>query len=395
MSDIQLRRFQPLHLKLEGVGPFRSAFEMPLTDKDGAPSNFFLLVSRNGFGKTTVLEVIHGLMKCLGAIRSTKYELPASFLLDELHSDLRRKPGKAQLDIRLELEGGGRASAVVLSLYVGTDGPLRALTPSLIAEAQADIWIPAGLPPDRNSWNNGFRVDQTHQWVMDALRSSETTRVGDSLDRWFVPCGEFMALPTALYFTADRRILAPPPERRAVAHPEFSAYSAAHKFTTDGDTWETSLDGLLVWYEWLGGGLFEQAQDLINSTLFSDSRKKLTAINRHTLAAVIEVEQEDGTKVSHGLDGLSHGERSLLHLLVRSAYHRTGSTILLLDEMETHLHPKWQYKLMALLKEWIRKWPDLTVIATTHQPALIEEFAFERPEEGLVKGGYIIEASEL
>jgi predicted ATP-dependent endonuclease of OLD family len=110
---------------------------------------------------------------------------------------------------------------------------------------------------------------------------------------------------------------------------------------------------------------------------------------------VIEVVQEDGTTYRHGFDRLSHGERSLLHLLVRSAYHRTGSTILLLDEMETHLHPKWQHKLMALLKEWVRQWPDLTVIATTHQPEMIEAFAFERAEDGLVKGGYIIEASEL
>ncbi|RJF77506.1 hypothetical protein D3877_27415 [Azospirillum cavernae] len=92
---------------------------------------------------------------------------------------------------------------------------------------------------------------------------------------------------------------------------------------------------------------------------------------------------------------LSHGERSLMHLLVRSSYHKTGSTILMIDEMENHLHPNWQYRLMNLLKDWIRQWPDLTVIATTHNPEMLEAFEFDRPEEGLVKGGYLIEAGDL
>lgn len=386
MPDILLRRFQPLHLKLEGVGPFRSAFEMPLTDKDGTPSNFFLLVSRNGFGKTTVLETIYGLMAWL---QNSSLDLEAlRRLVAGFHPDL-KLGGRAQIDIRIELESGEKSTVAVLSLFTGSDLPLRTLTPSLLEQAQASLWCPLQLSTENVM---AVYLKSNQEPVIQALL--EAIDVGAAAEARFTPGGDSLFLPTALYFTADRRIVQPSAAERAVKRPAL-AYGPAHKFTIDGDTWETSLDGLLVWYEWLGGGLFEQTRELVNSTLFSDGRKRLAEIDRHALAAVIEVEQEDGTKFSHGLDRLSHGERSLLHLLVRSAYHRSGSTILLLDEMETHLHPKWQYKLMALLKEWIRKWPDLTVIATTHQPALIEEFAFERPEEGLVKGGYIIEASEL
>lgn len=84
-----------------------------------------------------------------------------------------------------------------------------------------------------------------------------------------------------------------------------------------------------------------------------------------------------------------------MHLLVRSAYHRSGSTILMIDEMETHLHPRWQHRVMTMMKEWVRQWPDLTIIATTHQPEMMDSFAFERPEDGLVKGGHLIEAGDL
>lgn len=388
MSDVVLRRFQPLHLKLEGVGPFRSAFELPLTDKDGAPANFFLLVSRNGFGKTTVLEVIHGLMGALGLSEHAAFRrLAPSF---DLHPDL-LEGGRAQLDVRVELESAGGATSAVLSIFVGCNQPLRALTPSLRAAAQAEWWIPLRLDCTGPITSNYTIVADAQDILRPLIRA---IAAGNTEASGFLPNEDSLFLPTALYFTADRRILQPPASQRAIKRPGL-AYAPAHKFTTDGETWETSLDGLLVWYEWLGGRLFEQTQQLVNSTLFAEGRKRLAGIDRHALAAIIEVEQDDGTKNYHGLDRLSHGERALLHLLVRSAYHKAGSTILLIDEMENHLHPKWQHRLMALLKEWIRLWPDLTVIATTHQPEMIEAFAFERPEEGLVKGGYIIEANEL
>ncbi|WP_298326360.1 AAA family ATPase, partial [Asticcacaulis sp.] len=230
-----------------------------------------------------------------------------------------------------------------------------------------------------------------HRLTSDFL---STISYGVSANRKFMPLGDSLLLPTVLYFTADRRIAAPKDRRGFLEQPAIS-YSPAHKFDGEGDTWASSLDGLLVWYEWLGGGLFEEAARLVNELLFAGTNKRLVKVDRHDLAAVIEVEREDGTKHRHGIGQLSHGERSLIHLLVRSAYHKAGSTILMIDEMENHLHPQWQYRLMNILKDWIRLWPDLTVIASTHSPALLEAFAFERQEEGLVKGGYLIEANDL
>lgn len=389
MQDVILNRFQPLHLKLEGVGPFRSAFELPLTGKSGDPANFFLLVSRNGFGKTTILETIHGLMEFL-SVRQTRVGLN-SLRLERIHPDLADE-GRAQLDIRLELEGGATASkVVVLSLCMGTDAPLRAITPSILEAARADLWVPAVLSPNRENWGKGYVTERPD--ILNALREYRISLA--NYGRHFSPNGEGLHLPTTLYFTADRRILRPKDAERAVKRPEALAYGTAHKFETDGTTWETSLDGLLVWYEWVGQGLFGEARDLVNNLLFTDGRKRLVEIDRYALGAVIEVEHEDGTIHRHGLDRLSHGERALMHLLVRSAYHRTGSTILLIDEMETHLHIKWQHRLMKMLKDWIRQWPDLTVIATSHQPEMMDAFAFEQPEDGLVKGGFLIEADDL
>lgn len=398
MTDVVLRRFQPLHLKLEKVGPFRGPFEMALTGPGEQPANFFLLVSKNGFGKTTILETIYSLM---GALDSGDFD----YHPPPPHPDL-LKDGKAQLDIRIELESSGKTTTVVLSLIIDSEfeRPLRTVTPSLLEEAQAETWLPvqvssSGVHLGINEFSLlNLEIREIVGPICKAIAE------GNDLSRRFTPNGDSLLLPTALYFPADRRILSPGDGPRAITQPDL-AYRSAHRFLTDGETWETSLDGLLVWYEWLGGGLFEQTRDLVNTLLFGEAknadsaprypRKRLVDIDRHRLGAVIEVEHEDGSTYRHGLDRLSHGERSLMHLLVRSAYHRSGSTILMIDEMETHLHPRWQHQVMTMLKEWIRQWPDLTVIATTHQPEMMEAFAFERPEDGLVKGGYLIEANEL
>lgn len=388
MSDVVLRRFQPIHLKIEGVGPFRSAFELPLTGPDGAPANFFLLVSKNGFGKTTVLETIYGLMAQLCfPVRRDGFVSSAAY---DLHPDL-MQGGRAQLDVRIELEGASKSISAVLSLFAGVDQPLRTVTPSLLEQAQASVWFPVRM--DRAGSPKPHFVNVADFNARDFIRPFlEDIRLSAQNNR-FIPNGNFF-LPTALFFTADRQLSIHTTEFRSISQPDF-AYAPAHKFTTDGRTWESSMDSLLVWYEWLDVALFEEARDLVNKLLFVDGRKRLVEIDRRALTAVIEVEHEDGTIYRHGIDRLSHGERSLMHLLIRSAYHRTGGTILMIDEMETHLHPKWQHRVMGMLKDWIRRWPDLTVIATTHQPEMMEAFAHQRPEDGLVKGGYLIDASDL
>lgn len=388
MSDVILKRFQPIHLKLEGIGPFRSPFELSLTGGDGTPANFFLLVSRNGFGKTTILETIHSLMRLLEADWAPWKAVP---LPDDLHPDFFRG-GRAQFDIRVELESATRSLAAVLSLCFGTDIPSRTLTPSLLGEAQAEQWLPLLCFP--NAIAHGYQFPDIKLAGIERTLFEDIRAALDPKSP-FAPVGEAQKLPTSLYFTADRRITSPPDKEKAVQRPYGTAYRSAHRFLDDGSRWENSLDGLLTWYEWVGDGLFKQAADLVNNLLFANQQKHLDRIDRQRLEGVIQVTAEDGTVYEHGLSELSHGERSQMHLLVRSACHMAGSSILMIDELETHLHPSWQYQFMRMLKQWICKYPDLTVIATTHQPALIEAFAHERREEGLVKGGYIIEASEL
>lgn len=85
-----------------------------------------------------------------------------------------------------------------------------------------------------------------------------------------------------------------------------------------------------------------------------------------------------------GIEQLSHGERSFLALVVDTARHlaqanpasadplTNGQGIVLIDELELHLHPKWQRTSIEQLQA---TFPALQFIVTTHSPFVIQSLA--------------------
>ncbi|MCD6017690.1 MAG: hypothetical protein K0S53_811 [Bacteroidetes bacterium] len=77
------------------------------------------------------------------------------------------------------------------------------------------------------------------------------------------------------------------------------------------------------------------------------------------------------------LDSLSDGYKSSITLIVdimstmsaESSDYSDINGIVLLDEIETHLHPKWKMKIVKSIRE---AFPKLTVFATTHDPLCLK-----------------------
>jgi len=93
----------------------------------------------------------------------------------------------------------------------------------------------------------------------------------------------------------------------------------------------------------------------------------------------------NGRKDLFELDQLSHGERGLLALvgLIASCLSRLhanrpdpldGLGIVLIDEIELHLHPGWQRNIIPSLE---RTFPSVQFIVTTHSPQVLSQM---RPE---------------
>lgn len=373
MDNFIVKAFQPLFLTVDGIGPFREeSFTMAFLDKKDEPCNLYMLISQNGRGKTTLLE----LMTCLMDMLSLREPQVLGF------EDLDNGSGRAQWDILTTLIREGREETIILSLGAGRDSPwaLRPWGQGELDKFGAQSWCRMGYL--RHASGRLELVGRSDERVEDLLAAvrvhADRAPMGFEEDPW--------TLPTLLYFSAYRDIPRVADPERGIMEPHDWGYRPVHRFGRESTNWRDSLDNLLVWLKWLDEERFNSAVKIINERVFSGTTKYLAGIRKQPPEAVVK----NGT-YSHRLDRLSSGEKSLLQLYLRTGTHMSQNTILIIDEIDVHLHSKWQHRTLNLLKEMARTHEGLTVIFSTHARELIPAFAYEIPERGLRKSGHIIE----
>ena len=386
MSKIVLREFTPLCLSIDQIGPFQARLEtIDFTDKNNEGCNLYLLLSVNGRGKTTTLELMSTLMSMLGCKDADECakenQRGTPFDMDGLDGGT----GRAQWDVLVRYSDEGIERIVVLSLLGGRlskDGLLKDWNQQRLDEVGAKSWHRFGFC--HNGTGRWETIGDDDEWVQDW---NALVRLSKGL-----PVGGFeegnLALPTVIYFSAYRNIVPiSPDQQRAIVTPRDWNYRPLHAFRTEGGDWRDSLDNLLVWLKWLDDGRFERALELVNQRVFINTDTVLKGISKEPPEAIVE---RDG--IRHRLDGLSSGEKSLTQMFLRLGAHMTANTILLIDEPEAHLHENWRYRLFKQLKHLVRdSFPGLCVIVATHSEEVIRSFAMELREENLRKGGYLFE----
>ncbi|WP_302560981.1 AAA family ATPase [Phocaeicola sartorii] len=125
----------------------------------------------------------------------------------------------------------------------------------------------------------------------------------------------------------------------------------------------------------LGNMMYEKMKDVINQCLDNGLFKY---VRRTDLTPIIE---QNGIELS--FDKLSSGNLFLIeHLLLLMCKMYSISILkqlppmqifnipglLLIDEIETHLHPKWQKKILGIIRSLF---PNLQIILTTHSPFVV------------------------
>lgn len=125
----------------------------------------------------------------------------------------------------------------------------------------------------------------------------------------------------------------------------------------------------------LGNIMYEKMKDVINQCLDNGQFKY---VRRTDLTPIIE---QNGIELS--FEKLSSGNLFLIeHLLLLMCKMYSISILnqlppkqifgirglLLIDEIETHLHPKWQKKILGIIRNLF---PNLQIILTTHSPFVV------------------------
>lgn len=374
MSDIFiLSDFRPLFLTVEGIGPFQDErFELDFTDADDEPCNFFLLLSENGRGKTTLLELMTVLMGLLD------HPEPAPLAFEDIDSGR----GRAQWDIFVRYTQAGKERALILSLAAGRDEPwsLKPWGQTALSQYSADHRCVLAQTTSVSGRSNSSSIGTEHQDLVAAIQAFRGEPLVSFED-------DPLTVPTLIYFSAHRDIARVTEGDRGIMQPGAWGYRPVQRFDSESAGWKDSLDNMLVWLRWLDDGRYKAAIDTINKRIFSGKPKFLKGVQKDPPQAVIE-----NAGKRHRLDRLSSGEKSLVQIYLRVGIHMTRNTILLIDEMDIHLHSKWQHGLLAVLKQLAKDNPGLTIIASAHARELIPAFGHDIPERGLRKGGEIIEA---
>lgn len=372
--EIHPTHFSLVGLHLVDMGPLRGTTSLRFTDAEGLPNDLYLMMGPNGAGKTTILEAIYRVMALLERlVHRSGYGMSA----------LDFNSGGVQLDARVVLDDGDRARSYMLSIVAGSPGLLHIPSEEDLRQIGADDHIVLQFQKVGAS-DAVARTTASHR-LAAAFHDAVIRHVGDPPKDLFEGIAGY---PTVLYFPSNRGIGRPPAEE-SVLRPETLAYSPARRFGTDGGLWSESLDNLFVWFTWLAGVDDKRdvrCRDLVTRLVF-EGKKQLLEVDRERLCVPVRLRD---TGEVHRLHELSSGERQLVQLVVRIASHMSGSTIVLIDEVEQHLHTVLQRKLAGVLKQWAREHAGLSFFMTSHQKEIFRFISPLKAEPHLSKGASLI-----
>ncbi|MBK8816700.1 MAG: AAA family ATPase [Methylococcaceae bacterium] len=383
-NELLIYEFRPLYLMLDRIGPFQDEpYEVDFTDKENRPCNFFLLVSKNGLGKSTILDTMSCLLGLLGQAEPKKYGL----------EDLDNGLGRAQLDMKLRVYWQGQDHHFVVSILggnLGNDLSLKEWSDEELQKHHVTKWYRMGFTGQQSGFPlKSLSTHKSEDFIAEFLIFIQTS-LGNTPNSF----GEsIFSLPTTLSFSAYRDIpkINESEEPRSICKPQYWGYNPVHCFSAHNETWNYSLDNLFVWLKWLDDGRFDKACNLVNQQVFQGTHKFLNDVDRPRLMAIVHTGGDE--QQVHSLDRLSSGEKNLMQLFLRIGAHMTKNTILLIDEFDVHLHIRWQYRLYNALKALAaRDDANFTVIATTHSTEILQTFVdtMDIDEERLFKGGHLI-----
>ena len=196
--------------------------------------------------------------------------------------------------------------------------------------------------------------------------------------------GEDVTLPLVAYYSTSRLYLEPRRTQRRRQSPEKRDLS---RFVGYQDCIDKRLDtkALTQWIERQSWMAFQEGSP---STLFQLVQRAIVNVVEGATAIRYDPEREEVIVVFedgrvYPLDHLSDGQRTTLTLvgdvavraarlnphLGNEAIERTPGVVLI-DELEMHLHPTWQRHIVDDLN---RVFPTIQFVATTHSPQVISE----------------------
>jgi predicted ATPase len=282
-----------------------------------------VIAGSNGTGKTTALEAICALLKLA---RGTK---PVWLRPNEAQAGIVVTDLPFSLKYPLAIEVGNREQLAGIAYLSGR----RAIS--------------SGPEPMGPTITN---IGQPAEWMPAAIEEAEAGK------------SDF---PNCLYFPSEGRELQPKQVGQVIGEPK--SYQWVYRFS-DSQRWQGSLESFLVALDYrdlmaqregrTGNGEFRQFVRVINQFL---QGKQIVGVDQQSFR--VQVEADNGQQFT--VDALSSGEKQILLMLGEIQRRLRRGGILLIDEPEIHLHPRWQRLLIRALTDLCAE-QNAQLIITTH-----------------------------
>lgn len=316
-------------------------FDQPFNDR------FTLIVGNNGVGKSSVLDALSV------AFGSFLLGIPSAVARHIHQSEVR--------EVEREFDGSPNfihAFPVVISAEGQLQHPLTGKTTQI-------------------SWRRELGSEKGRTTTKDAR---ELILIADEAYKAAIS-GEDPTLPLLSYYGTGRLWVEPKNIKRKSKPSRFDAYRNSHEPRV------SSVD-LLVWLrsERLKELETNRSSPLLSAwqkaveSCFDESVKVSYSPSRERLEVNFELQNR-----TIAYDNLSHGQRNILSMVGDIAFkaivlnpHLGGDAvaraegIVLIDELDLHLHPRWQRVIVPALLD---AFPRLQFVATTHSPFIIQSLA--------------------
>jgi predicted ATP-binding protein involved in virulence len=301
--------------------------------------NFTVFVGENGSGKTSMLEAV------------AKY-------LNSWASSMDHRYVSSENDVRIT--GNQTGSTFSFS----EEYPIKISIESTFSDVPQK-WVFEDTGASDNPFLDGESFHSTIGSIAEALRKSRKAE----------------AWPIVTFYSVNRGVGAKP-------EIDWNHLFTEKHFRRDAYRgWRDSLDLISAFISWLGKQeaiTFQEGTEppiarSVKSAALSclPDAKDLRFSAKHGEPIVL---WNDGTAVT--FSNLSHGQKSILamvgdiarrcamvnpHLEADAPAKTPG--IVLIDELDLHLHPRWQRRIVDDLK---RTFPEIQFITTTHSPFIIQ-----------------------
>lgn len=322
-------------LKIENFRAIQNLRELDFTDSLSKPRAVTLIVGPNGCGKTSILDAIQIVVRSLENPRHPDLRDGLEFSVQQLVYSNSRVTRQAKIKFQYSMEQDEAIAIKELTMALRLkNAPFNAkLDIPPVSESSTVIWT---YPPAKSGEKKDFSTNITPHGSALVLGSRGLLKRAISQTKASRTMFERIG---GVCYLDQRRSL-----------------SLVQKFSRDNED-SLHYNDVLSWLREFYVKHLTWNEEKSGESYWARIQRLFNQVCYPTELVGLESNEDIDTlilkkgNVEYDLSQMSSGEHQILRILVGLVSERAKNSIVLIDEVELHLHPAWQARLIQVFRE--------------------------------------------